>query len=215
MINTPKIQEWPIEKVIPYEQNAKLHDKGQVKRIVESIRKFGWDVPIVVDNDGVIIKGHGRRLAAIEMGLKKVPVIVRSDLTPEQVRAARLADNRAALSGLDNDLLRKELEDLDFDLEGIFDKKELVFISADLAEIDTDAFVQDLDDAVREQGEQTRQTIDEVHEKRVPLAKALGFKDIKIKDQRHVNMMMAMIEEQTGLTGADAFVEFARRMSEE
>jgi ParB/RepB/Spo0J family partition protein len=212
MNQTPNIQLWDIDRVRPYELNAKIHDRDQIKRIVESIKEFGWDVPIVVDRDGVIIKGHGRRLAAIDMGMQKVPVIVRDDLTPEQVRAARLADNRVALSGLDSDILKRELESLDFDLEGIFDKKELSFISADLATLDESAFVDDLDIAVRDQNEQTKKTIEEVHEKEVPIAKALGFKSVRIKDQRHINVMMAMIEAQTGLSGADAFVQFAREM---
>lgn len=212
MNQTPNIQLWDIDRVRPYELNAKIHDRDQIKRIIESIKEFGWDVPIVVDRDGVIIKGHGRRLAAIDMGMQKVPVIVRDDLTPEQVRAARLADNRVALSGLDSDILKRELESLDFDLEGIFDKKELTFISADLASIDDTAFVEDLDVAVREQNEQTKKTIEEVHDKEVPIAKALGFKGIRIKDQRHINTMMAIIESETGLVGAEAFVEFARRM---
>lgn len=90
-------------------------------------------MPIVVDGNGVIIKGHGRRLAALQIGLKKVPVIVRDDLSEEAVRAARLADNRVAISGLDNEILRKELSSLEFSLDNIFDKKELTFVTADLA----------------------------------------------------------------------------------
>jgi hypothetical protein len=206
---------WDIDRIVPYEQNAKIHDRDQVKRIVKSIQEFGFDVPIVVDKDGVIIKGHGRRLAAIEMGLKRVPVVVRDDLTPEQVRAARLADNRAAISGLDNEILRKELESLDFDLGGIFDKKEITFVTADLADLDETAFVQDLDLAVREQTEDTGRTIEDVHSKDVPIAKALGFKTVKIKDQRHINVFMAMIEAQTGLQGGDAFVAFTRMQRQE
>lgn len=201
-----KIEKWDIDKVIPYELNAKIHDREQIARIVESVKEFGFDVPIVVDKAGVIIKGHGRRLAALEMGLKQVPVIVRDDLSDEQVRAARLADNRVALSGLDSELLRKELESLDFDLSGIFDKKELNFITADIAQIDETAFVTDLDSAVREQMAETSQKIEEVQDKDVPLSKAMGFKAIKLQSMRLVNTFMALIEHQFGKTGQDAFI---------
>ena len=61
-----KVESWDVEKLIPYENNVKIHDEKQVKKIAESIKRFGWDQPIVVDKDGVIIKGHGRRLAALK-----------------------------------------------------------------------------------------------------------------------------------------------------
>ncbi|HBC3632750.1 ParB/Srx family N-terminal domain-containing protein, partial [Acinetobacter baumannii] len=124
------IQQWNVDEVKPYELNAKIHDKAQVERIAQSIKEFGWDQPIVVDKEGVIIKGHGRREAALLLGLKVVPVLVRSDLDEHQVRAARLADNRVAIGDIDTDLLQKELQTLNFDLEGIFDKKELNFVVA-------------------------------------------------------------------------------------
>lgn len=87
-----KIQMWIVDDVKPYELNAKIHSEEQVAKIAESIARFGWDRPIVVDKNGVIIKGHGRRLAAIKLGLIEVPVLVRDDLNEEQVKAARLAD---------------------------------------------------------------------------------------------------------------------------
>jgi ParB-like chromosome segregation protein Spo0J len=213
-LKAPKIVLRDIETIQPYELNSKIHDKSQVKGIAKSIKEFGWDQPIVVDVDGVIIKGHGRRLAAIELGLKKVPVLVRDDLTPDQVRAARLADNRVAISGIDNTLLRKELESLDFDLEGIFDKKELDFLTADLAQIDDTAFVEDLNEAVAQQAQETAAKVAAIDDKQVPIAKALGFKTITLKDEKYVAAFIATIEEQTGREGAEAFVAFARKQLE-
>lgn len=208
------IELWPIERVQPYEQNAKLHDKTQVARIVESVRKFGWDQPIVVDKAGVIIKGHGRRLAAIEMGMPKVPVLVRSDLTDEQVRASRLADNRAAISDLDSSILQKELADLDFDLTGIFDAKELQFMDADLALMNDGAIVEDLDAAVAAQASETMAKIAETDKRPVRIDKALGFKTISGADERVVARFMAAAEAETNLIGADAFVAFLRKISQ-
>ena len=76
-----KIELWDIDRVKPYGLNAKKHDDKQVDGIINSIQRFGWDQPIVVDANGEVIKGHGRRLAAIKIGLKKVPVLQRLDLT--------------------------------------------------------------------------------------------------------------------------------------
>ena len=206
----PNIELRDIGSVTPYELNAKIHDEKQVGRIAKSIQEFGWDQPIVVDADGVIIKGHGRRLAAISLGLTQVPVWVRDDLTPAQVRASRLADNRAAVGDLDTDLLQKELADLEFDLSGIFDKKELEFVVADLGEMNSDAFVADLDAEVTAQAEETVERIKAADARQVKIDAALGFKSIQGADERTVASFMAMIEADTGKTGADAFVAFAK-----
>jgi hypothetical protein len=208
--STPKVVLWDIGRLVPYEGNAKLHDKAQVKKIAESIRQFGWTSAIVVDSKGVIIAGHGRRLAALQLGAKQVPVLVRDDLTDEEVRALRLADNRVALSGMDNELLRAELESLDFDLEGIFDKKELEFLNADLAEIDVGGFVDDLDAAVQEQVKETTAKVADLDNKDTPVAKALGFKSIKLKEEKYVAAFMASIESETGRQGAEAFIEHCK-----
>ncbi|MDR9847035.1 ParB/Srx family N-terminal domain-containing protein [Herbaspirillum huttiense] len=213
MVLKPKIAVRAIADIFPYEDNAKIHDEGQVAKIAESIRQFGWDQPIVVDKDGVIIKGHGRRLAALHLGLTEVPVWVRDDLTDEQVRAARLADNRVAISNIDADLLQKELAALDLDMAGIFDKKELQFLEADLGELNEAAFVDDLDAEIEAQNVATAETIAATAEKQVPIAKALGFKSIKGSDERLVAILMAHLEAETGLTGAEAFIQFARHFA--
>lgn len=208
----PNIELWKIEKIQPYELNAKIHDDKQVEKIAKSIQEFGWDQPIVVDKNGVIIKGHGRRMAALKLGLPQVPVLIRDDLTEDQVRAARLADNRVAIGDIDTDLLQQELATLSFDLDGIFDAKELDFMTADLGEINADAFVVDLDGAVAEQSVETQQKIEETDQREVRIEKALGFKTIQGKDERHVARFVAQIEAETGKSGADAFVSFVRAL---
>jgi ParB-like chromosome segregation protein Spo0J len=209
-----KVVLWDIEKVSPYELNAKIHDEKQVEKIAKSITEFGWDQPIVVDKDGVVIKGHGRRLAAIKLGYKKVPVLVRDDLSQDQVRAARLADNRVAIGNIDTEIFQKELADLNFDLEGIFDRKELEFMDADLGEMDETAFVDDLDDEVEKQNTETKEKIEEADDKEVRVEKALGFKAIKGKDERHIARFMAQIEAESGLPPAEAFVHFVKGIME-
>lgn len=79
----------------PYANNAKKHSRRQVTLLAKAMRTVGFDQPIVVDANHVIIKGHGRRLAALELKMDLVPVVVRADLTPEQCMASRLADNAA------------------------------------------------------------------------------------------------------------------------
>ncbi len=204
-----KIELIDLEKLVPYELNSKIHDDAQVKKIAESIRQFGWDQPIVVDKDFVVIKGHGRRLAALSLGMKQAPVLVRDDLTPDQVRAARLADNRVAVGGIDTELLKKELAELDYDLDGIFDSKELNFLEAELSDMNIDAFVPDLNEAVSKQSGESSRKLEEADERPVKIEAALGFKTIQGKDEQAVAFFMAIIESETGLSGAEAFVKFA------
>jgi hypothetical protein len=100
-------------EIYPYATNNKLHPDDQIKKIADQIREFGFDQPIVVDENKVVIKGHGRLLAAKELGMKEVPCIVRSDLDENQKRAARIGDNRVAQSDWDIPMLRYELSELD------------------------------------------------------------------------------------------------------
>ena len=106
--------------LIPYENNPRINDYA-VKRVLESIKEFGFRNPILVDADMVIIAGHTRREASILAGLKEVPYIIATDLTPEQVKAYRIADNKLAeLAVWDEDMLREELfslQEADFSLE--------------------------------------------------------------------------------------------------
>lgn len=208
-----KIKMWPIEKVVPYEQNIKKHPKEQVAKIVASIKATGWDQPIVVDKDGVVIKGHGRRLAAIEMGLREVPVLVRDDLDEGQVRAARLNDNRAAISDLDTEMLRLELSEINLELlSGVFDEKELDFSMADLGAMNEGAFINDLDAAVEAQQAETIGRAEAMKVVRIPLKKAFGFDSIEGKDEIYVSRFMADVELQSGLKGEAAFMAFVRKL---
>lgn len=198
----------PVSWLKPYPNNVKVHDKHQVSKIAASIKEFGWTTSILVEPDGTIVAGHGRRLAAIELGQEKVPVIVLEGFSQEQFKALRLADNRVSLSAYDGEALKRELESIDLDMSSIFDAKELSFMEADLGIVDTDNFMDDIDTAVREQAAETTQKVAAVDEKDVPIAKALGFKAIKKKDEKHVATFLALIEEETGKTGQEAFVEF-------
>lgn len=107
-----KVEFRKLSEIKPYENNPR-HNDSAVDAVAESIREFGFRQPIVVDKDGVIIVGHTRYKAALKLGLEQVPVHVATDLTPEQARAYRIADNRSSeLSDWNYELLAIELEAL-------------------------------------------------------------------------------------------------------
>lgn len=103
----------PLGDIVPYAKNAKKHDKTQIKNVAESIKQYGFVQPIVIDRDGVIVIGHCRALAAKKLGMEEVPCVCVDDLTPEQVNALRLVDNKSNESEWDFDLLADELDTLD------------------------------------------------------------------------------------------------------
>ena len=120
-----KIETLSTASLIPYARNAKKHDASQVAKLAGSIREFGFNNPVLIDNDNGIIAGHGRVLAAQSLGLETVPCIRLGHLTDTQRRAYILADNRLAEigGGWDEEMLKLELADLreldtDFDLMG-------------------------------------------------------------------------------------------------
>ena len=112
-----QVQSIKISEVKPYDKNPRKNDDG-VEAVANSIKEFGWQQPIVVDKDNVIIVGHTRYKAAKKLGMDKVPVVVADSLSPEQVKAYRLADNKTGeLTDWDVDLLDDELDDiLDIDM---------------------------------------------------------------------------------------------------
>jgi DNA modification methylase len=124
-----KIQMWALDKIIPYKRNPR-HNEDAVEKVAASIKEFGFKQPIVVDKESVIIVGHTRLLAALRLGIKEVPVLVATDLSPAQVKAYRLADNRVHEEAEWNEeFLALELGDLSklgFNLEATgFDADEI------------------------------------------------------------------------------------------
>ncbi len=119
-----------VDDLNPYENNARVHSDEQIDQIVESIKKFGFTAPIIIDEENMILAGHGRYTAARKMEMESVPCIALKDLTPEKKRAYIIADNRIAENAQWNkELLALELTELDiaeFDLAVLgFSDKEL------------------------------------------------------------------------------------------
>ena len=105
--------EWvKTDTLLPYENNPKKHPPEQIDAIADSIDQFGWDQPIVVDKNYVIVKGEGRWRAAKALGLQEVPVVIRTDLSPDEARASRIADNQSAQCYWNISNLIQELEAL-------------------------------------------------------------------------------------------------------
>ncbi len=125
-----RIELWPIDRLRPYERNPRTHSDEQVDQIAASMVEFGWTNPVLVDEQGGILAGHGRLLAARKLGLAEVPVIRFEHLSEAQKRAYLIADNQLALqAGWSEELLAAELawlrdERFDLDLVG-FDASEL------------------------------------------------------------------------------------------
>lgn len=119
-----------IKDLKPYKKNAKKHPKEQVEQIANSIKEFGFTQPVLIDKNNCVVAGHGRILGAKKAGLKEVPTLCLDDLTPEQIKAYRLADNKLNESDWDVKLLDEELEmladDVDMSMFGfdIFDESK-------------------------------------------------------------------------------------------
>lgn len=116
-----KVEQWPIDRLVPYAKNSRTHSDAQVAQIAASIKEWGFTTAVLVDEDGGIIAGHGRLMAARKLGMTEVPVMIAAGWSDAQKRAYVIADNKLALNaGWDNELLALELADihgLGFDVE--------------------------------------------------------------------------------------------------
>ena len=214
----PVIEFWDLDKLIPYPNNPKKHPPAEVEKLAKSLAKFRISNPIQVWTDGVIIAGHGRRLAAISLRdagderFRKVPVIVRSDLTEDEANALRLSDNEVAGKEYDTEVLQMELAALyetGFDMDSLgFDAKTLDFMQSDLGEfnVDEDVFVEDIGEAVEEQKASNDQKAKDVDGSSAPIGDALGFKRVSVAQSRELRSLMGQIEAATGKTGVEALL---------
>lgn len=175
-----RIELWPLDRLKPYERNARTHSPEQVAQIAASIREFGFTNPVLVDGADGILAGHGRLAAAKAMGMAEVPVIVLHHLDQKQRRAYVLADNKlAANAGWDEELLRMELTDLgemDFELSLIgFSEDELAQLMPEVEKLEA---MPELADSDREPIQQMTFTLHddqaEIVKEAIEKAKAMG-----------------------------------------
>ncbi|QSV17168.1 ParB/Srx family N-terminal domain-containing protein [Photobacterium ganghwense] len=203
--------------LIPYEKNAKIHNKKQIEALSAAIVKRGFDQPVTVDKDMVIITGHGRTEAAIFAGLSEIPVIIRSDLTDTEVAAKRLEDNRLASTDYDMELLEEEINEIlsadrSENLFG-FDDKELQMMTEDLlsSDLGEEMLISDVSMEASRIAEENEEIGEEIAESKLKISDAFGFREVPMKDGRTIIRWVAMMEELTGRSGAAALVEYAKR----
>lgn len=149
-----KIEYRKIDELVPYVNNPRINENA-VPKVASSIKEFGFNVPLVIDKENVIICGHTRYEAAKMLEIKDIPCICVTDLTPAQVKAYRIADNKVAdFAKWDNDVLAIEMEalkelDFDLDLTG-FEEYELDVLLDPKSEDDFDNFFEDSEPSEKE-----------------------------------------------------------------
>lgn len=192
---TTQMQLIPIEKLVPYINNARTHSPEQVNKLRSSLREFGFINPVIIDQDYGVIAGHGRIMAAKEEGITEVPCVFADHLTESQKKAYIIADNRMAMdAGWDEELLRVEIEALqaeDFDVSFTgFDEKEIADLFAgDKTEVDDDDF--DLSDALEKAAFVEKGDIWTVGRHRLMCGDATSEEDVaKLMDGRKANLLL-------------------------
>ena len=118
-----KVQPMKIDELLPYQRNQKDHPEDQIRNLANSLRRFGWRQPVVIDENNVIVIGHGRVLAAKELGMETAPVISAGDLTEDEIRELRIIDNKTNESAW-NEYLQQDLQELTFEGFDLFETGE-------------------------------------------------------------------------------------------
>lgn len=180
---------WSVDRLVPYERNARTHSPEQIAQIVASIQEFGFTNPILVDGADGILAGHGRLAAARDMGLAEVPVIVLDHLSAAQRRAYILADNQLALNaGWDMELLQQEVAALglvDFDLDLLGFDDDLISGLLDPEGIDSDGGDVERGEFDGDDGTRTEEEQEEEAEVVKSDGSLLALIDIAIDEPKH------------------------------
>jgi ParB-like chromosome segregation protein Spo0J len=196
------VEQWPIEKLIPYEKNHKKHPDAHVKALAASITEFGVEHPIAVEEDGTIISGHGRRLALLSLERKFAPVRVFRGITKEQAAKLRIAANKTTSTDYDTDVLAAELRKLTEDgvsLDGIgLSDKEMTTLMKDIGEIDLGAMSEDITADVAVHEESVQQDATKADGEAVRLDKAFGFKTVNADEARILTRFLGVLEAEHG-----------------
>lgn len=196
MKTTSEMQLVPVEKLVPYVNNARTHSPEQITKLRSSLREFGFINPVIVDRDYGVIAGHGRIEAAKAEGISEIPCVFADHLTEAQKKAYILADNRMAMdAGWDEELLRIEIESLqgeDFDI-GLtgFDEKELadLFSNSSDSEVEDDDF--DLSEALEKAAFVEKGDIWTVGRHRLMCGDATSSEDVaKLMDGKKGNLIV-------------------------
>jgi hypothetical protein len=206
---------WPIEKLIPYEKNAKKHPEEQIRRLAESIAKLGLAQPVHVEPDGTVIAGHGRRLAFLYLKRGLIPVVVRTDLTKAQADALRISENKTTSTEWDVSLLQEEArrlaalteEQIDLSMLGLNEAEQTALSPEAFGEMTDEVFIEDISEAVETQKADNKKAQDEIDKSAAPVADALGFKRVTVEQSRQIRSFMNRIEAESGKKGVEALLD--------
>jgi hypothetical protein len=206
------VADYAIAKLKEYPNNTKIHSEEDTKKLAATIKANGFTDPILVNKKGLIIAGHGRRLAMISLGYKTIPAFVFKHLTEAQERTLRISHNKATSITYDSEKMAIEVKDL-FDMgvkqeDLALDAKEFDIMTKDLDVMSDTAFSDDIGDDVEAQNEETHANIAEMDQRMVPVIKALGFKEVPKAAEKTLLEFMTRIEGDTGKKGQEAFCEF-------
>jgi hypothetical protein len=205
------IEQWLLSDLIVYENNNKKHAPDSVRELAASIKEHGFENPILIEEDNTIISGHGRALAAEQLGMTYVPVRVAKGITKIQARKLRIAANKVTSTDYDTNMMQielKELQDLDVDLGGMgLTEREFQSLLTDVGEIKFDTLTDDISGSVAIHEEGIARVAEEVEGSEVPLSKAFGFKKVPVAGVRTITRFLGVIEEQTGKVGLDALLQ--------
>lgn len=208
-ISNAPVESWKVEDLKPYERNNKKHPADQIKSLANSIKDQGLNDPITVDEQGVIISGHGRLEAVKLLGWTHVPVRCLKGITETQAMKLRIAANKTTGTEYDIDVLQDELNRLSLLGEEVtdigFNDRELEMLMTDIGEMD-DVDVADIDQAVSDFDDEVEESAREAEKTEVPISKAFDIKKLPLKAQRTTGLFMKRIESQTGKTGAEALI---------
>lgn len=210
-ISNVPVELWDVANLVPYEFNHKKHPDRQIDILAKLIESKGLINPIVLEEDGTIIAGHGRWMAIKKLGREKVAVRVLRGISKAEAAALRIADNKTVSNEYDTDMLAREMRELagmDIDLSLLgFDARELDMLITDVGEIDGDALTDDIFEALEAHEADVEETAKAADEQTVRLDKAFGFKVVPLPDQKTITRFMAEIEAKTGLKGPDALLK--------
>lgn len=218
-VSFTEVESWDIDRLIPFERNNKKHPDKQVDELAASVAEHGFENPISVEEDGTIISGHGRRLAAIKLGMRKVPVRVFRGITKEQARKLRIAANKTTSTDYDLESLALELADLkelEIDLGGMgLSDKELMVLMDDVGEVDLGSMSTDIVKDVERHEEEVTETADKAEVAEVALSKVFGFKTVTNAQARILSRWIGEVEFAAGKEGVEALIEHAEHFTAE
>ena len=197
--------------LIPYDNNVKRHPRKHIEALKALMLRHGFSKgnPIQVDRNMIIIAGHGRTEAACELEMPVVPVVIRTDLSDEEVKRWRLEENKSVSNDYDVVGMKSEIAEL-LELDGPligFDDKEWAVLTEDLtADFDADTMIADLEAEMENASRHHEETTEKARSEQVAITDLLGFRHVPAAQQRKIVKFVARLEAETGKTGAEAFL---------